>query len=123
LPRLQVWKLISPNQKYFSSIPILLFKKNISRILALQRDFLPSKYLGVPLTAKPMLKIIWEPLIYKLQDKVNKWTIRSLNLAGRLVLSKAVLQEIPIFMLSALPAPKGVLQQFKNIQRKFLTFL
>jgi len=67
-----------------------------------------------------MLKSIWEPLIDKLQDKVSKWTIRSLNLAGRLVLTKAMLQAIPIFMLSALPAPKGVLQQFRNIQRNFL---
>jgi len=55
-----------------------------------------------------------------MQDKAKKWTIRSLNLASRLVLTKAVLQAIPVFMLSALPAPKGVLQQFKNIQRDFL---
>jgi len=55
-----------------------------------------------------------------MQDKVRKWTIRSLNLAGRLVLTKVVLQSIPVFMLSALPAPKGVLQQFRNIQRDFL---
>ena len=59
-------------------------------------------------------------MINKLQDKVIKWTIRSLNLASRLVLTKAMLQAIPIFMLSALPAPKGVLQQFRNIQRDFL---
>lgn len=76
--------------------------------------------MGVPLTAKPMHKNIWEPLINKMQDKVRKWTIRSLNFAGRLVLTKAVLQSILVFMLSALPAPKGVLQQFINIQRDFL---
>eukprot|EP00253_Pinus_taeda_P006478 PITA_06478 len=45
---------------------------------------------------------------------------RSLNLVGRLVLTNAVLQAIPVFMLSALPAPKGVLQQFRNIQRDFI---
>lgn len=55
-----------------------------------------------------------------MQDKVRKWTIRSLNLASRLVLAKAVLEAIPIFMLSALLAPKGVLQQFRKIQRDFL---
>eukprot|EP00253_Pinus_taeda_P027310 PITA_27310 len=71
-------------------------------------------------SAKPMHKSIWEPLINKMQDKVRKWTCRALNLAGRLVLTKAVLQAIPVFMLSTLPAPKGVLQQFKNIQRDFL---
>jgi len=99
---------LSKSKIFFFNTNIAI-QKNISRILGFQRDFLPSKYLGVPLTAKPMLKSIWEPLINKLQDKVSKWTIRSLNLASRLVLTKAVLQAIPIVMLSALPAPKGVL--------------
>jgi len=90
--------------------------RNVSRILGFQRESLPSKYLGVTLTAKPRHKSIWDPLITKIQDKVRKWTNISLNLAGRLVLTKAVLQAIPIFMLSALPTPIGVLQQFQNIQ-------
>jgi len=92
----------------------------MSRIIGFQRDILPSKYLGVPLTDKPLHKIIWEPIINKMQDKIRKWKIKSLNLAGRLVLTKVVLQSIPIFMLSALPAPKGVLQQMRTIQRDFI---
>ena len=36
------------------------------------------------------------------------------------MLTQAVLQAIPIFMFSALPAPKGVMQQIRNIQRDFL---
>jgi len=81
---------------------------------------LPSKYLGIPLIAKPLHKSIWEPVLNKMQDKVKKWTFKSLNLAGRLILTKAVLISIPVFFLFALPAPKGVLQQFRNIQRDFL---
>eukprot|EP00253_Pinus_taeda_P022660 PITA_22660 len=92
---------------------------NISRILGFQRDSLPSKYLRVPLTAKPLHKSIWEMIISKLQDKTRKWTVRSLNLAGRLVLTKVVLQSIPIFMLSAIPTPKGILHQMRNMKRDF----
>ena len=88
--------------------------------MGFQMDSLPSKYLGIPLTAKPMHKSIWEPVLNKMKDKVKKLTIRSVNLAGRLVLTKVVLQSIPVFILSTLPAPKGVLQQFRNIQRDFL---
>jgi len=98
----------------------IAIQKNISIILGFQRDSLPSKYLGVPLMTRPLHKSIWEPLINKLHDKVSKWTIRCLNLTGRLVLTKAVLQAVPIFMLSALPPPKGVLQQLRDIQRNFL---
>eukprot|EP00253_Pinus_taeda_P032627 PITA_32627 len=98
----------------------ITIQRNVSRILGFQTDSLPSKYLGVPLTAKPMLKIILEPLIIKMQDKVMKLANVSLNIEGRLILTKVVLQAIPVFMLSTLPTPKGVLQQFRNIQRDFL---
>jgi len=72
-------------------------------------DALPSKYLGVLVKDRPMLKRILEHVLNKLQDKVKKWTFKALNLAGRLVLTKAILQSILVFMLSALPARKGVL--------------
>jgi len=55
-----------------------------------------------------------------MQDKIRKWTVRSLNLAGKLVLTKAVLQAIPVFMLYVLPAHKGDVQLIRNIQIKFL---
>eukprot|EP00253_Pinus_taeda_P001418 PITA_01418 len=96
--------------KFFFFNTHISIQRNVSRILGFQRESLPSKYLGVPLTIKPLHKSIWEPLISKMQDKVKKWTVRSLNLANRLVLAKTVLQAIPVFMLSALPTPKGVLQ-------------
>jgi len=60
----------------------ITIQRNISRILGFQRDILPSKYLGVHLTDKPLHKSIWEPVINKMQDKIKKWTIRSLNLAA-----------------------------------------
>eukprot|EP00253_Pinus_taeda_P012280 PITA_12280 len=97
-----------------------LFVVVMEGILGFQRDQLPSKYLGIPLTNKPLSTGVWEPAINKLQDKVRKWTCISLNLVGHLVLTKAILQAIPIFIMSALPIPKGVLQQIRNIQMDFL---
>lgn len=96
-------------------------QKNIGKIIDFQRHSLPSKYLRIPLTSKPLIKSISEPIINKLQDKIRKWTIRSLNMARKLVLTKVVLQAIPVFMLSILPAPKGVLQLIRNIQRNFVS--
>eukprot|EP00253_Pinus_taeda_P009017 PITA_09017 len=110
---------LTKSKVFFFNIHIAI-QRNVNRILGFQRESIPSKYLGVSLTTKPRQKSIWDPLATKMQDKVRKWTNRSLNLAGRLVLTKAVLQAIPIFMLPALPAPIGFLQQFWNIQRDFL---
>jgi len=90
-------------------------QRNISRILGFQRNSLPSKYLGIPLTSRPMHKSIWELVLNNMQDKLKNWTFRALNLAGRLVLTKAVLQSIPVYMLSTLPTPKGVLEHIRDI--------
>eukprot|EP00253_Pinus_taeda_P017086 PITA_17086 len=86
----------------------------------LQRDSLHSKYLGVPLTNKPLHKDIWEPILNKLKDKISRWTNRALNLTGRMILTKAILQTIPIYMQLAIPVPTGVSIQIRNIQRDFL---
>jgi len=94
----------------------IAIQRNLSRILGFQRDHLPSKYLGMPLTDKPLSKEVWEPVTNKLKEKFSRWTNKSLNLAGRLVLTKAVLQTIPIYMFLTLPVPKGVLQLIRNIQ-------
>jgi len=110
---------LSKSQIFFFNTNISI-ERNIDKILGFQRDSLPSKYFGVPLIAKPLHKSISELVINKLQDKIRKWTMRSLNLAGRLVLIKAVLQSIPAFMFSSLLAPKLVLHLFRAIQRDFL---
>jgi hypothetical protein len=62
----------------------------------------------------------WEGVINKLHERVKNWTYRSLNLVGRLVLTKAVLQAILTYMMSVFPAPKGILQKIRAIQRDFL---
>lgn len=36
------------------------------------------------------------------------------------MLTQAVLQAIPIFMLVSIPTPQGIKQQIRNIQRDFL---
>eukprot|EP00253_Pinus_taeda_P029078 PITA_29078 len=81
---------------------------------------LPSRYLGAPLTDRPWQKLHWEKILASLEKRCHHWTHRALNFAGRLVLTKAVLQAIPQYPLSIIPTPKGVLQQIRTIQRTFL---
>ena len=58
--------------KIFCNIDISI-QRNLSRILGFQRESLPMKYLGVPLTNKPLHKDIWEPVLNKIKDKIRKW--------------------------------------------------
>ena len=98
----------------------LTIQRNLENILGFERKTLPMKYLGNPLMDKGWKMETWEGVINKIQERVKKWTYRSLNLARRLVLTKAVLQAIPTYMMSVFPAPKGILQKIRAIQRDFL---
>lgn len=98
----------------------LAFQKHLSNILGFRRGSLPSKYLGAPLTTKPWQKIHWEKILAKMEKRCKHWTHRALNFAGRLVLTKSILQAIPQYLLSILPAPNGVLQKIRAIQRSFM---
>eukprot|EP00253_Pinus_taeda_P008550 PITA_08550 len=93
---------------------------HLSQLLGFRIDNLPSRYLGAPLTLKPWQKKHWEKVLAIMEKKCKHWTHRALNFAGRLVLTKTVLQAIPQYLLSMLPAPKGILQQMRSIQRSFL---
>eukprot|EP00253_Pinus_taeda_P006750 PITA_06750 len=123
---LDLFSLASGMEINFSKSTIFFFnthpavQSHLARLLGFRISSLPSKYLGAPLTLKPSKKEHWEKILANLKKKCSHWTFRALNLAGRLVLTKAVLQAIPHYLLSLLPAPKGILQQIRIIQRSFL---
>jgi hypothetical protein len=109
----------SKSMIYFFNMNIGV-QRNLSNILGFERKTLPMKYLGVPLTDKASKNTTWEGILTKLQERVKIWTYRSLNLVGRLILTKAILQAIPTYLMSVFPAPKGILQKIITIQRNFL---
>lgn len=103
---------------FFNTHPAV--QSHLSRLLGFKIGSLPSRYLGAPLTLKPWQKVHWEKILANMERRCKHWTNRALNLAGRLVLTKAILQAIPQYMLSILPAPKGILDQMRSIQSTFL---
>eukprot|EP00253_Pinus_taeda_P026927 PITA_26927 len=95
-------------------------QRAIARILGFSIASLPSKYLGAPLFAYARKHSSWTSLLEKLEAKLSLWTHRSLNMASRLILIKAVLQSMPLYLFSILAAPKWVLKAIKKLQRNFL---
>lgn len=73
---------------------------NITRILGFQLSYFPSKYLGVPLTDKPLARGNSESLVSKLQKQISNWTFCSLNFPSKLVLVRSVLQAMPQYQYS-----------------------
>lgn len=103
---------------FFHTHPAI--QKHLSNLLGFRKGCLPSRYLGAPLTLKPWQKVHWEKILANMEKRCKHWTHRALNFAGRLVLTKAILQAIPQYLLSILSSPKGILQQIRTIQRSFL---
>jgi hypothetical protein len=98
----------------------LAIQRNLANIMGFERKTLPTKYLEIPLTDRACKNAMWEGVINKRQERVKNWTYKALNLVERLILTKKVPQAIPTYMMSMFPAPKGILQQIRAIQRDFL---
>ncbi|KAL4351406.1 hypothetical protein GQ457_06G022300 [Hibiscus cannabinus] len=58
-----------------------------------------GKYLGVPLLHKRVTKVTYSYLVDQVAKRLTGWAARSLSLAGRITLAKAVLQAIPIYSM------------------------
>eukprot|EP00253_Pinus_taeda_P003073 PITA_03073 len=95
-------------------------KAHIIRLLGFRRGELPTKYLGniLDFTSKKMKN--WQGIIDKLSNKVANWAFRTLNIVGRIVLAKYVLQAIPVYPLSIMGAPIGICVRIREIIRNFI---
>eukprot|EP00253_Pinus_taeda_P027174 PITA_27174 len=103
---------------FFNTPPIT--QRAIARIIGFSVASLPSKYQGAPLIASALKHSSWTNLLEKLETKLFLWTHRALNMANRIVLIKAVLQSMPLYLFSLMAAPKWVLKAIKQLQRNFL---
>ena len=81
---------------------------------------LPFCYLGIPVGANPRRRVVWDPVIRKIEAKLSKWNQRFISLAGRITLINAVLTALPLFFLSFFRVPSAIMHKISAIQRKFL---
>jgi hypothetical protein len=80
----------------------------------------PTTYLGLPLSSKKLSAGDLAHWIEKIAAKLPGWKAELLNLAGRITLIKSVLSAIPVYLFTALNAPKWVIKAIEKIQRNFL---
>ncbi|KAE8664276.1 hypothetical protein F3Y22_tig00112801pilonHSYRG00014 [Hibiscus syriacus] len=66
-----------------------------------------GKYLGVPLLHKRVTKATFRYMIERVEQRLTGWAARTLPLAGRITLAKAVLQAIPSYAMQPTWLPKG----------------
>ena len=91
----------------------------IKNILRCSVVHLPIRYLGIPLGANPKKVSTWKPVLEKIENRLALWKAKLLSRAGRLVLIKSVLNNLPLYYLSIFKMLKIVAHIIIKMQRKF----
>ena len=78
------------------------------------------KYLGLPLGAKFKDKSIWNPILEKMERRLEGWKRLYLSKGGRVTLIKSTLSNLLTYFLSLFPIPVSVANRIERIQWNFL---
>ncbi|QHO37630.1 Putative ribonuclease H protein [Arachis hypogaea] len=89
------------------------------KMLGCKNGSLPMNYLGIPLGANPRRIETWKPVIRKVEDRLKGWKSRYLSKAEKLVLIKAVLNNLPMCYLNLFKMPKAVATKITSLQSRF----
>ena len=81
---------------------------------------LPLRYLGLPLKKGKTTRTDWDPIIEKVERRLEGWLAKLVSRAGGLVLLQSVLAAIPIFQQFMYKLPIGVGKRPKGLIRHFL---
>lgn len=106
----------------------IFFSKNVNHAtmasLARMSGFRVSnsmgRYLGVPLLGKSPRKDDFNYLIDKVKDKLSDRKANHLSFAGRVPLSKSIIQAITIYTMMTTPSPKICLREIQRLQQNFI---
>lgn len=82
---------------------------DFASILGCPISTFPQPYLGLPLSSSKLHNADFLPLIAKCDKYLAGWKGRLLSKGERLTLTNSVLSSVPIYHMSSLPLPKGVI--------------
>ena len=94
------------------SLSLLLFR--IFLLFSVGKIESGMKYLGFHLKCCRYLLKDWDWMISKVEKRIRNWSFRWLSKGGKLILSKAVLEEIPVFWMYFW-IPVGILEKIRKI--------
>ncbi|XP_035832701.1 uncharacterized protein LOC118481647 [Helianthus annuus] len=93
---------------------------SLASVIGCKSEFLPFKYLGLPVGANMNRISNWRSMIETFESRLALWKASVLSIGGRVTLIKSVLQSLPIYYFSLYKVPVGVVNHLEAIMRKFL---
>ncbi|XP_058733915.1 uncharacterized protein LOC131605592 [Vicia villosa] len=106
----------------------ILFSRNVARSVRSRLMSLSGlretggfdKYLGVPLTRKALKMTDFSYIIDQLALKLSAWKARHFSFAGRLALTKSVMEAVPVYPMMTNLLPKACINNIQKLQRNFI---
>jgi len=83
---------------------------DLSHLFSCPLGSFPIKYLGIPLHYDNLRREDIQPLVDKMLKRIAGWRGKLLSYAARIVLIKACLASIPVYLLSFIKFPKWALR-------------
>lgn len=65
-------------------------------------------------------KLSWDPLLRKVEGKLENWKCANLNMVGRVVIIKAAFDSLPTYWYNIFHIPIGICQKLESICISFL---
>jgi hypothetical protein len=94
--------------------------RNFAQIFCCKIGSFPFKYLGVPLHFSKLRKEDLQPVIHKNPNRFFGWRGKLLNYKSRLILLKACIASIPLYLLAVIKFPKWSLKIINSQMAHFL---
>ena len=79
---------------------------------------IPFVYLGLSIGGDPWRLAFWEPVLKTIKSRLSGWQSRFLSYGGRLVRHKSVLTALPVYALSFVKAPSGIISIIESTFNK-----
>ncbi|WMV13941.1 hypothetical protein MTR67_007326 [Solanum verrucosum] len=110
---------LTKSYMYFHEKVSIAVRNRIRRTTRIGVGSFPFTYLGCPMFYGRKKICHFEELVKKVSRRVMAWHSRLLTYGGKYVLVCNVLQSMPIYLMSAMNPPKGVINQIQKIMAKF----
>ncbi|KAK4384721.1 hypothetical protein Sango_3032300 [Sesamum angolense] len=97
-----------------------LFRQGLDRFATLSEGQLPIRYLGLPLISARLSIADCQPLLQKIDSRIQGWEGIQFSFAGRVQLIKSVLISFEVYWAMAFFLPKGIIKEMMKRLRNFL---
>lgn len=77
-------------------------------------------YLGLPLSSNPKAASFWNPVIERIEKRLDSWKKAFVSRGDRLTLIQPMLNSLPTYYFSLFRIPLGVANKLEGLMRNFL---